>query len=55
MNTTDLTREPAAHEHVVSHVHLVVQKHGVPFEVEQDVCTVCHAVIAARPLKRADG
>lgn len=55
MNTTDLTREPAAHEHVVSHVHLVVQQHGVPFEVEQDVCIVCHAVLAARPLKRADG
>lgn len=55
MSTTDTTNGPATHEHVVSHVHLVLQQHGVPFEVEQDVCSVCHAVLAERPLKRADG
>ena len=55
MSTTNTTNEPATHEHVVSHVHLVLQQHGVPFEVEQDVCSVCHAVLAERPLKRADG
>ncbi|HEX5449960.1 MAG TPA: hypothetical protein VFW85_07875 [Gaiellaceae bacterium] len=55
MKTTDMTKKTAAHDHVISHVHVVMQERGVPFEVEQDVCTVCHAVLAARPLKRADG
>ncbi len=55
MKTTNVTKEPAAHDHVISHVHVVLQQHGVPFEVEQDVCIECHAVLAERPLKRADG
>jgi hypothetical protein len=52
---TDAMEQAAPHEHVVTHVHVVVQQRGVPFEIEQDVCNVCHAVLAERPLRRADG
>lgn len=55
MEAEEVTEKSAAHEHVVSHVHIVIQQHGVPFEVEQDVCSECGAVVAERPLKRADG
>jgi hypothetical protein len=48
-------QEPAAHQHVTTRVHLVVQRAGVPYEIEQEVCTECRAVIAERPVKRTDG
>jgi hypothetical protein len=41
------------HEHTVALVHVVLQKAGVPYEVELRMCTVCERVLDERPLKRA--
>lgn len=41
------------HEHVAKRVHLVVQRGGVPYEIEQQVCEACARVLDEKPLKRA--
>jgi hypothetical protein len=41
------------HEHVVNVVHVVLQKAGVPYEIERRVCTDCRRVLDERPVKRA--
>jgi len=40
------------HEHVAVVVHVVLQKAGVPYEVERQVCRECSAVLGERPVKR---
>jgi hypothetical protein len=40
------------HQHVAKRVHVVVQRAGVPYEAEQQVCTGCSHVLVERPLKR---
>lgn len=42
-----------AHEHVAKRVHVVLQRAGVPYEVEQQVCTGCSRVLDEKPVKRA--
>jgi hypothetical protein len=41
------------HEHVAKNVHVIVQRSGVPYEIEQQVCTACARVLAEKPVKRA--
>ncbi len=41
------------HEHVAKRVHVLLQRAGVPYEVEQQVCTGCMAVLDEKPVKRA--
>lgn len=41
------------HEHVVSVVHVVLPKAGVPYEVERRVCADCKRILDERPVKRA--
>jgi hypothetical protein len=41
------------HEHVAKRVHVVLQRAGVPYEVEQQVCTGCLHVLTETPVKRA--
>jgi hypothetical protein len=41
------------HEHVAKSVHLLSQKAGVPYEVEQQVCQACARVLDEKPVKRA--
>ena len=41
------------HEHVAKRVHVVLQRAGVPYEVEQQVCTGCSRVLDEKPVKRA--
>jgi hypothetical protein len=55
MNVRDMKEEAQAHRHVTARVHVVVQRAGVPYEIEQEVCTDCQLVIAERPVKRTDG
>ena len=43
----------ASHEHVAKRVHVLLQRAGVPYEVEQQVCTACARVLDEKPLKRA--
>jgi hypothetical protein len=40
------------HEHVAERVHVLVVKAGVPYEIEQQVCVSCRAVLDEKPVKR---
>ena len=42
-----------AHEHVAKRVHVVLQRAGVPYEMEQQVGTDCSRVLDEKPVKRA--
>jgi NMD protein affecting ribosome stability and mRNA decay len=41
------------HEHVAKRVHVLLQRSGVPYEMEQQVCTACRRVLDEKPVKRA--
>lgn len=41
------------HRHTVALVHVVLQRAGVPYEVELRMCTTCERVLDERPVKRA--
>jgi NMD protein affecting ribosome stability and mRNA decay len=41
------------HEHVAKRVHVLLQRAGVPYEMEQQVCTACSRVLDEKPVKRA--
>ncbi len=48
------TRNTATvHEHVAKRVHLLSQKAGIPYEVEQQVCEACARILDEKPVKRA--
>jgi len=48
------TRQPIKiHEHVAKRVHVLMQRAGVPYEVEQQVCTACSRILDEKPVKRA--
>ncbi len=47
-------RQPIAlHEHHAKSVHVLSQRAGVPYEVEQQVCEDCRRVLDEKPVKRA--
>jgi hypothetical protein len=47
-------RQPTnIHEHVPKSVHVLMQRSGVPYEIEQQVCTSCARVLDEKPVKRA--
>jgi hypothetical protein len=50
MSTEKETQE--VHEHVTERVHVVLQRQGVPYEVEQQVCQACHRILDEKPVKR---
>jgi NMD protein affecting ribosome stability and mRNA decay len=41
------------HEHVATRVHVLLQRAGVPYEIEQQVCADCRRVLDEKPVKRA--
>ncbi len=41
------------HEHVAKRVHVLLQRAGVPYEMEQQVCSSCSRVLDEKPVKRA--
>ena len=41
------------HRHHAVSTHLVVQRAGVPYELERTICAECARVLAERPLRRA--
>jgi len=43
----------AQHEHPVETRVVLLQRHGVPYEVERTICFACQKVLDERPLKRA--
>ncbi len=40
------------HRHTSVQTHVLLQRLGVPYEVERTVCSVCGQVLEERPLKR---
>jgi hypothetical protein len=41
------------HEHVAKRVHVLLQRAGVPYEMERQVCEGCLRVLDEKPVKRA--
>ncbi|MDQ1448720.1 MAG: hypothetical protein QOC79_1691 [Actinomycetota bacterium] len=46
-------RPTKVHEHVAKRVHVLLQRAGVPYEIEQQVCAACSRVLDEKPVKRA--
>jgi hypothetical protein len=46
-------RRKRSHTHNAVRTHVLLQRLGVPYEVERTVCTECRHVLEERPLKRA--
>jgi hypothetical protein len=42
-----------AHRHTSVRTHVLLQRLGVPYEVERTVCSACGQVLDERPLRRA--
>jgi hypothetical protein len=42
-----------AHEHHAKRVYLLRQRAGIPYEVEQQICTDCRRILDERPVRRA--
>ena len=42
-----------AHRHIAKRVHVLLQRAGVPYEIERQVCTGCLRVLDEKPVKRA--
>jgi hypothetical protein len=41
------------HRHKAVTLHVLAQRRGIPYEVEQKVCSACSRILDERPLKRA--
>jgi len=48
-----LRRRIGLHRHHTVRTHVVVQRNGVPYELERTVCTGCAQVLSERQLRRA--
>ncbi|MBA3475513.1 MAG: hypothetical protein H0T10_02015 [Actinobacteria bacterium] len=51
MNSGETVRQ--LHEHRAVIAHTLRQHAGIPYEVEQSVCTDCHRVLDERTVRRA--
>lgn len=48
------TQQPVkVHEHVAIRVHVLLQRAGIPYEIEQQVCAACSRILDEKPVKRA--
>ena len=49
------TPKPSAsrHRHRAVALHVLAQRRGIPYELEQKVCSACGRILDERPLKRA--
>jgi len=45
--------EHRLHEHSAKRVHVLLQRAGVPYEVEQQVCADCSRILDEKPVRRA--
>jgi hypothetical protein len=46
-------QKTATHQHVATNLHVLRQRAGVPYEVEQKVCSKCRRVLDETPVRRA--
>jgi NMD protein affecting ribosome stability and mRNA decay len=47
------TQAARVHEHVAKRVHVLLQRHGIPYEMELQVCASCSRILDEKPVKRA--
>jgi hypothetical protein len=40
------------HEHVAKRVHVLLQRAGIPYEMEQQVCRDCSRILDEKPVRR---
>jgi hypothetical protein len=52
-DTVNMFRLTRLHRHHEVTTHVIRQRAGVPYEVEQRVCSECRTVLAERQLRRA--
>jgi hypothetical protein len=45
-------RPTKVHEHVAKRVHVLLQRAGVPYEMERQVCSDCRRVLDEKPVRR---
>ena len=54
MTPSNLSKRPdQLHEHKAVTAHALRQHAGIPYEVEQKVCTDCRTILDERTLRRA--
>ena len=46
-------QQNGVHTHDAKVVHVLLQRAGVPYEMEQQVCTSCRRILDEKPVKRA--
>ena len=46
-------QQSSIHTHSAKVVHVLLQRAGVPYEMEQQVCTSCRRILDEKPFKRA--
>lgn len=49
---TESPKPQEPHEHTVVTTVVLLQQHGIPYEVERTFCFSCRQVLEERPLKR---
>jgi NMD protein affecting ribosome stability and mRNA decay len=47
------TSTAPVHRHVAKRVHVLLQKAGIPYEMEQQVCEACARILDEKTVKRA--
>jgi hypothetical protein len=50
---TQMTTAATKHRHHKVATHVIVQRAGIPYELERVVCSACGRVLDERPLHRA--
>ena len=50
---TSVMPTPHQHTHQAVVVHVLRRREGVPYEVEQKVCTACEETLAEKTVRRA--
>ena len=47
-----VSSDPKTHAHATERIHVLLQKAGIPYEIEVEVCADCHRIVAEKPVKR---
>jgi hypothetical protein len=46
-------QQTSVHTHNTKVVHVLLQRAGIPYEMEQQICTSCRRVLDEKPVRRA--
>jgi RNase P subunit RPR2 len=51
--TMRMVTKPGSHKHAEKRVHVIVQRAGIPYEIERVMCDGCRRVLSEKPVQRA--